>query len=85
MSNAMNSLRPMARPIPGDPDGAMALNATAVIELMRMYAPDTPAAREFLAVYHAAEADVATAHPYWSEDKIRDEAMLETKRRLPLR
>lgn len=81
MSSTMNSLRPMAEPIEGHPDGAMRLNATMVLELLRQYAPDTPAAQRFLDIYHAAEADIAAAHPYWSEGKIRDAAFLETKRR----
>jgi hypothetical protein len=72
-------------PIPGDPDGTMLLNASAVVELMKRYASDTPKARDFLRAYHAAEADVASSHPYLAEAKIRDEAFVLCCNRLGIK
>ena len=72
----MTSLKPMAYPIPGDPDGAYELNPTMVVELMKKYAPENDNARVFMKQYHAAEAQIANQHPYLSEEKIRGEAMI---------
>jgi hypothetical protein len=85
MSNPISSLLPQVMPMPGDPDGAMHLNASAVVELMKRYAPDTPQAREFLEAYHAAEVDVAFSQPYLAEAKIRDEAFVLCCQRLGIR
>lgn len=77
-----SSLRPQAWPIPGDPEGAMYLNASMVIELMRRYSHDTPQARQFLAAYHSEEAEIAGRKPYLSEDKMREEAFTGACKRL---
>ena len=77
-----NSLLPVGIPIPGATDGALYLNATAVLEISRMYTHDTPRARELLDAYHTAEAETAATHPDWSEGKIRNEAFVLAARRL---
>ncbi len=82
MSDPMDPLRPRATPIPGATDGAVYLNATAVLELARIYAPDTPAARKLLKAYHTAEAEIAATHPHWSEGKIRNEAFRSAAQRI---
>ncbi|MGH1588665.1 hypothetical protein ACRBEV_10225 [Methylobacterium phyllosphaerae] len=71
-------LLPEFIPNPNDPEGYL-MNSSGVIELAMV--TDTPQAKQLLKDYHQAEADIASKFPFWSENKIRDEAMKQTLQR----